>query len=55
MTLDQEGWAEALPVHRMYREKGPDHVAHRISGLAVRRDPDGIDRWMVLVRRRDQL
>lgn len=55
MTPEQERWAEALAVHRMYGEKAAAHVAERIGALAVSGDQDGIDRWIEIARRLDQL
>ena len=55
MTSEQERWAEALAVHRMYGEKAAEHVAERIGALAVLGDQDGIDRWKAIEQRLDQL
>lgn len=55
MTLDEERWAEALAVHRIYGEKAPVHVAERIGALAVLGDQHGIDRWTEIAQRLDQL
>lgn len=55
MTPDQDRWAEALAVHRMYGEEAAMHVAERIGALAVAGDQDGIDRWMAIATRLDQL
>ena len=55
MLPDQERWAEALAVHRMYGEKAAEHVAERIGALAVLGDQNGIDRWMAIAQRLDQL
>ena len=55
MTPEQERWAEALAVHRMYGQQAAEHVAERIGGLAVVGDQDGIDRWIEIARRLVQL
>ena len=55
MTPDQERWAEALAVDRLYGERAAAHIAERIGALAVLGDQDGIDRWMDIARRLDQL
>lgn len=55
MIPDQERWAEALAVQRVYGDKAAAHVAERIGALAVSGDQDGIDRWIEIARRLDQL
>ena len=55
MTPEQERWAEALAVHRMYGEKAAAHVADRIGALAIVGNQDGIDRWKAIARRLDLL
>ena len=55
MTQDQERWAEALAVHRMYGGRAAAHVAERIGALAVAGDQGGINRWKAIALRLDQL
>ena len=55
MMPEQERWAEAVAVQRMYSKNAAEHVAERIGALAVLGDQDGIDRWMEIARRLDQL
>lgn len=55
MTPGQERWAEAIAVHRMYGEKADEHIAERIGALAAAGDQGGINRWIEIARRLDQL
>ena len=55
MTPDQERWAETLAVHRMYGERAAVRAAERIGALAMLGDQAGIDRWIAIARRLDQL
>lgn len=55
MTSEEERWAEAIAVHRMYNNRAAEHVAERIGALAVLGDQDGIDRWIAIARQVDQL
>lgn len=55
MAPEQERWAEAIAVHRMYAENAATHVAERIGALALAGDQDGIDRWIAIAHRLDQL
>lgn len=55
VNFEQERWAEAIAVHRIYGEKAGEHVAERIGALALNGDQVGIDRWMAIARRLDQL
>ena len=55
MTPDQERWAEALAVHRMYGEDACTFVALSIGVAAELGDQDRVDRWMAIARRLDQL
>lgn len=55
MTPEQERLAEAIAVRRMYGDKAAEHVAERIGALAILGDRDGIDRWIEIARRLDQL
>ena len=55
MTPERERWAEAIAVQRMYGDLAAAHVAERIGALALVGDQDGIDRWMAIARRLDQL
>lgn len=55
MRADEERWAEALAVQRMYGERAALHAAERVTALAGVGDQDGIDRWMAIAARLDQL
>lgn len=55
MTPEQERWAEALAVHRMYGTGAKRFAIGRIADLAVADDKDGVDRWMAIAQRLDQL
>lgn len=55
MTAERERWAEALAVDRQYGKQAPTHVAERIAALALEDDEDGVNRWMQIAARLDQL
>ena len=55
MTPEQERWSEAAAVLRMYGNFAPKHVAERVASLAIVGEPAGVDRWMEIARRLDQM
>ncbi|WP_315760757.1 DUF6961 family protein [Sphingomonas sp. Y38-1Y] len=55
MTPDEERWAEALMVERQHGDKAADHVAERITALALAGDDDGVARWLEIASRLDAL
>lgn len=55
MTLEQERWAEALAIDRQFGECAPVHVAERIAALALQDDEEGVNRWVQIAARLDQL
>lgn len=55
MTLEQERWAEALAIDRQFGERAPVHVAERIAALALQDDEEGVNRWVQIAARLDQL
>lgn len=55
MTADEERWAEALVVERLYGEKAPLHVAERIGALAMAGDISGVVRWREIAARLEKL
>ncbi|WP_145205990.1 DUF6961 family protein [Sphingobium sp. B2] len=55
MTEGQERWAEALAIERRYGENAPDHIATRVTEFALAGDEAGVERWMAIAERFDQL
>ena len=55
MHLEQERWAGALAIERQYGDKGPFHITTCIGELASAGDEAGVERWLALATRRDQL
>lgn len=55
VTPDQERWAEALAIERIYREGARFHIAERIGALALSGDAAGIGRWKAVARRLEEL
>ncbi len=55
MTPERERWAEALALDWQYGEQAPTHVAERIAALALENDEGGVNRWMQIAARLDQL
>lgn len=55
MTPGQERWAEALAIDRQYGERASIHVAERVAALALQNDEEGVNRWMQIAARLDQL
>lgn len=55
MTKGQERWAEALAVERRYGGNAPDHIATRVTELALAGDEAGVQRWIAIAERFDQL
>lgn len=55
MRREEERWAEATAVYRMYRDHADVHIAERIAALATAGDQAGIDRWREIALRLDQL
>jgi hypothetical protein len=55
MDPETERWAEALAIHRRYGDGAPEHVAARLGALGLARDGGGVERWMQIAERQDQL
>lgn len=55
MHPDQERWAEALQIQRMYGEDAPRWLAERIGALALAGDEAGVQRFREIAARYDQL
>lgn len=55
MSPEQERWAEALAVEKLYGKDGPRFIAERIGALAIAGDQAGIDRWKAIALKYDQL
>lgn len=45
MTPDQERWAEALQIERMYGNRAPLWIAERIGALALENNVAGVQRF----------
>lgn len=55
MTPDEERWAEALMVERQHGERAGEHIAERITALALAGDDEGVARWLEIASRLDAL
>lgn len=55
MTLDEERWAEAMTIERMYGDRAPHWIAERIGSLAIAGDAAGVARFKEIAARLDQL
>ena len=55
MTPEQERWAEALAIERRFGEQATEHIAERVTALAVTGDDAGVARWIAIADRFDQL
>jgi hypothetical protein len=55
MTEGQERWAEALAIERCYGENAPAHIATMVTELALAGDEAGVQRWIAVAERFDQL
>jgi hypothetical protein len=55
MTPDQERLAEALAVRRLYGPSAPQHIAERIGALALAGDAAGVQRWMHIAAKVDEI
>ncbi len=55
MTREQERWAEALAIERMYGEDAPRWIAERIAALARVGEVDGVERFRMIANLLDQL
>lgn len=55
MTPDQERWAEALAVEKIYGADAPAFIASRIGALAAAGDENGVERWKEIAKRFDQI
>lgn len=55
VTVEQERWAEALAIERRFGEQAPEHIAERVTALAVAGDDAGVARWIAIADRFDQL
>ncbi|WP_426387583.1 DUF6961 family protein [Sphingobium sp. R-21] len=55
MTPEQEHWAEALAIERQWGNDAPRHIAARVSALALAGDEAGVERWIAIAGRYDQL
>jgi hypothetical protein len=52
---EHERWAEALLIERQHGDEAPEHIASRIRDLALAGDEAGVQRWMEIATRYDQL
>lgn len=55
LTPDQERWAEAMMVRRLYADRAELHVAERIGALALLGDMGGVERWRDIAVHLDRL
>lgn len=55
MTPDEERWAEALMVERQHGDTAGEHIAGRITALALAGDDAGVARWLEIAARLDAL
>ncbi|WP_232313802.1 DUF6961 family protein [Sphingobium sp. TCM1] len=55
MTAEQEHWAEALWVEKRWGDKAAEHIATRVTSLAIAGDEAGVERWIAIASRYDQL
>ncbi|WP_347270195.1 DUF6961 family protein [Rhizorhabdus histidinilytica] len=55
MSPDEERLAEALAIRRMYGEGAPAFVAARIGALALARDRAGVERFMAIAAKLDEI
>lgn len=55
VTAEQERWAEALAIERRFGEQATQHIAERVTALAVAGDDAGVARWIAIADRFDQL
>ena len=55
MTSEQELWACALHVEKLFGDDGPKHIAERIRALALGGDEVGVATWMSIAVRLDQI
>lgn len=54
-TPDQERWAEALHVLKTHGPSAGRHVAERITALRAQDDAAGVERWLAIGARVEQL
>lgn len=54
-TDDQFRWAEALQIEKMHGADAPRWIAGRIAALAVAGDAAGVERFLAIAERMDQL
>lgn len=55
MTEDQERWAEALAIERLYGDRAKAWVAERIAVFQEVRDSKGVERFSIIAARLEQL
>jgi hypothetical protein len=55
MTPEQERWAEALAVERLYGAAAAKNIAERIASLTLSGDAAGVARWQEICARYDAL
>jgi hypothetical protein len=55
VTPDEERWAEALAIERMFGEAAPAWIAGRIGALALAGDAAGVQRFTAIAQRLEAL
>jgi len=55
VTPEQERWAEALAIERRFGEQAAEHIAERVTALAIAGDEAGLGRRIAIANRFDQL
>ncbi|QTH22024.1 hypothetical protein HRJ34_00320 [Rhizorhabdus wittichii] len=55
MSPDEERLAEALAIKRMHGERAAVFVADRIGALALARDRAGVERFMAIAAKLDEI
>ena len=55
MRPEQERWAEALTIERRWGPRACEHIAERVSTLAMAGDEAGVARWITIADHYDQL
>jgi hypothetical protein len=55
MTAEEERWAEAIALERMYGDNAPLYIAERVGAAALAGDEEGLQRWKAIAARLDAL
>jgi hypothetical protein len=55
MKFDHERWAETLAIQKQHGNDAPAFVARQVEQFARTGDTAGVERWMAIAVRLDQL